>query len=492
MQKYPPQSQVSMGVPASGPAVRPEHRYAAMLEAARRASALAPDSLEARLHEVECLQIAGDTRLALECLQRIEAEHAENALFMLRVGETYARYNRPDDYQRCCRRAHELAPDDPDVRSGLAGALLAVGDLAGAEAVLVELTRDRPQDGTAWLNLARLRRWTAEDNHVAEIEKAVATATDRRNKAAGCHALFKEYEDLGQADKAMSWLRTGAKTLRSSYSYRVEFDEAALAAISENYSTERLRDAPETGPGRGAIFVAGLPRSGTTLVDRILSAHPEVESLGEPRDLAFAALHGEAMITPGRSWSDAGLLPDFAAIGRRYLNAVATYRTGRPYFVDKATMNSLQCGLMRLALPGSRIVLLRRHPLDSCLALYSTYFHEHLPFAHDLHELGRYYVAWHRLMEHWRQAIPRQLRVVHYESLVTNPETEIRQLLEHCGLDWDPRCLDFHQNRSAVTTLSASQVRQPMYTSSVGRWKKYARALQPLIWVLQHAGIPLD
>jgi hypothetical protein len=95
-------------------------------------------------------------------------------------------------------------------------------------------------------------------------------------------------------------------------------------------------------------------------------------------------------------------------------------------------------------------------------------------------------------MEHWRQAIPRQLRVVHYESLVTNPETEIRQLLEHCGLDWDPRCLDFHQNRSAVTTLSASQVRQPMYTSSVGRWKKYARDLQPLIWVLQDAGIPLD
>lgn len=492
MQTYPQHSQVSTVRPGPDPAVSPEVRYAAMLDEARRAAALSPDSVEARLHEVECLQIAGETRLALECLQRIEAEHAQHALFQLRVGETYVRYNRPDDYQRCCRRAYELAPDDPEVRSGLAGALLAIGDTAGAEAVLLELTRDRPQDGTAWLNLARLRRWTTEDNHVAAIEGAVAAATDRRSKAAACHALYKEYDDLGQADKAMSWLRAGAKTLRSAYSYRVEFDEAALAAIAEHYSTERLREAAETGLGRGAIFVAGLPRSGTTLVDRILSAHPEVESLGEPRDLAFAALRGGAMVTPGRSWSDAGQRPDFAAIGQRYLDAVATYRTGRPNFVDKATMNSLQCGLMRLALPESRIVLLRRHPLDSCLALYSTYFHEHLPFAHDLHELGRYYVAWHRLVEHWQQSIPRQLLVVSYESLVTSPESEIRRLLEHCRLDWDPRCLDFHQSRAAVTTLSATQVRQPMYTSSIGRWKKHARDLQPLIWVLQDAGIPID
>ena len=492
MQTHTPPPPLAANRTPSGRPVTPAERNAAMLEEARRASALAPDSVEARFHEVECLQIAGDTRLALECLRQIETDHAQGALFLLRAGETYARYNRPDDYLRCCRRAFELAPHDAEVRSGLAGALFAIGDSAGAEALLTGLVAEMPQDGTAWVNLSRLRRWSADENHVAAIEGAVAAMTERRGKAAACYALYKEYDDLGQPDKAMSWLRTGAKTLRGSYSYRVEFDEAALAAIAANYTAERLRDAPAAGPGRGAIFVAGLPRSGTTLVDRILSAHPEVESLGEPRDLAFAALRGEAMITPGRSWSDAGQLPDFAAIGQWYLDAVATYRTGRPHFVDKATMNSLQCGLMRLALPESRIVLLRRHPLDSCLALYSTYFHEHLPFAHDLHELGRYYVAWHRLMEHWQQAIPGQLLVMPYESLVTDPEPQIRRLLDHCGLDWDPRCLDFHSHASTVTTLSAGQVRQPMYTSSVGRWKKYARELQPLIWVLQDAGIPVD
>ncbi|MFO1406793.1 MAG: sulfotransferase [Steroidobacteraceae bacterium] len=463
-----------------------------MLEDARRRSALAPDSLEARFHEVECLQIAGETRLALECLQRIEADHAGNALFLLRAGETYARYNRPDDYQRCCRRAFELAPQDPEVRVGLAGALVAVGDAAGAEALLTGVTTERPQEGLAWLALARLRRWTAEDNHVAAIESAVAATTDRRNRAASCYALYKEYDDLGQPAKAMSWLHAGAKARRGSYSYRVEFDEAALAEIVAQYPAERLRDAADTGPGHGALFVAGLPRSGTTLVDRILSAHPLVESLGEPRDLAFAALGGGAMVTPGRSLGGSDASPDFAAIGRSYLGAVGTYRTGRPYFVDKATMNFLLCGLVRLALPGARTVVLRRHPLDSCLALYSTYFHEHLPFAHDLHELGRYYVAWHRLLEHWRQSIPGQLLVMPYESLVSDPETQIRRLLAHCGLDWDPRCLDFHLNESTVTTLSANQVRRPMYTSSVGRWKKYERELKPLIWVLRDAGIPLD
>ena len=463
-----------------------------MLDEARRASALAPDDLAARFHEVECLQIAGETRLALQCLQQIEADHARNASFVLRVGETYARYNRPDDYQRCCRRAFELAPGDPAIRSGLAGALVAMGDAARAETLLSEVTKEKPQDGEAWLGLARLRRWTAEDNHVAAIESAVAATVDRRSRAASCYALYKEYEDLGQHAKAMSWLHTGAKTLRASYSYRVEFDEAALAAIAEQYPAQRLRAAAEVGPGHGAIFVAGLPRSGTTLVDRILSAHPLVESLGEPRDLAFAALRGGAMVTPGRSLAGADPPPDFASIGQSYWNAVETYRTGRPYFVDKAPMNFLHCGLIRLALPGARVVLLRRHPLDSCLAIYGTYFHEHLPFAYDLHELGRYYVAWHRLIEHWREAMPGQLLVMPYESLVTDPEAGIRRLLEHCGLDWDPRCLDFHLNDSAVTTLSANQVRRPMYTSSVGRWKKYARDLQPLVWVLQEAGIPLD
>jgi tetratricopeptide (TPR) repeat protein len=405
-------------------------RFASMLEAARRASELAPDDPVARIHEVDCLQFAGETRLALQCLQQIESDHANHAQFLFRAGETYVRFNRSADYHRCCARAFELAPDDPEIRLGLARALIARGDATGAEALLAEATKSKPHDGDAWFELARLRRWTAAENHIASIERAVASSPHPRSKAAGCYALFKELDDLGEASRAMSWLQIGARTLRSSFSYRVEVDEAMLAAIARGFPGERLRDATATGAGRGAIFVVGLPRSGTTLVERIFSAHPQVESLGECRDLAFA-------VARSRSMTGAG--PDHAALGRSYLTAVDTYRTGRPYFVDKAPMNFLSCGMIRLALPGARIVMLRRHPLDSCLAIYRTYFREHLAFAHDLEELGRYYVAWHRLVEHWRQSLPDTLLAMSYESLVTDPEIETRRLLAHCGLDWDPR-----------------------------------------------------
>jgi tetratricopeptide (TPR) repeat protein len=492
MQRNPAQPQTAADWLTLSGTFQQQGRYASMLDAARQASILAPDDLVARFHEIDCLKLAGETRLALECLQQIESDHARDARFLLMAGETYVQFNRLDDYQRCCQRAFELVPEDPDIRLGLARALIAAGDAARAETLLSEATRERPDDGDAWFELARLRRWTAAENHVASIERAVAESSDHRSKAANCYALYKELEDLGQYARAMSWLHVGAKTLRSKINYRVEFDESALAAIARNFPAQRLRDAAATGPGRGAIFVVGLPRSGTTLVDRILSAHPLVESLGEHRDLAYAVMRGGGIDAVSRPLGPPGPSPDLVAIGRSYLEAVEVYRTGRPYFADKAPMNFLHCGLIRLSLPEARIVMLRRHPLDSCLAIYGTFFRERLSFAYDMQELGRYYVAWHRLFEHWRQAIPTQLLVMPYESLVADPEAQIRHLLEHCGLDWDPRCLNFHLNESAVTTLSASQVRQPLYASSVGRWKKHARDLEPLVRILRDAGIPLD
>jgi Flp pilus assembly protein TadD len=492
MQTNPAQPQTAVDWLTLSGTLQQQGRYASMLNAARQASILAPDDLVTRFHEIDCLQLAGQTRLALEHLQQIETDHAGDARFLVRAGETYAQFNRLQDYQRCCQCAFELAPEDPGIRLGLARALIATGDAAGAEALLSEATRQRPDDGDTWFEIARLRRWTAADNHVAAIERAVARSSDHRSKAASCYALYKELEDLGEYARAMSWLHVGAKTLRSKINYRVDIDESALAAIARKFPAQRLRDAAATGPGRGAIFVVGLPRSGTTLVDRILSAHPLVESLGEHRDLACAVMRGGDIDATSRPFATPGPSTDHMAIGRSYLKAVEVYRTGRPYFADKAPMNFLHCGLIRLALPEARIVMLRRHPLDSCLAIYGMYFQERLSFAYDLQELGRYYVAWHRLSEHWRQAMPAQLLVMPYESLVADPEAQIRRLLEHCGLDWDPRCLDFHLNDSAVTTLSASQVRQPLYASSVGRWKKHSRELEPLVRILRDAGIPLD
>jgi tetratricopeptide (TPR) repeat protein len=464
-----------------------------MFLAAAKAAALEPGNLDARFREINCLITFGVTRVALERLTSLEPECAGDASRMLQAGEVYARLNRFQDYHRCYLRAYEIAPSDRDARLNLARSLIVLGDLGRAEALLNEAIEASPQDHDAWHALARLRKWTVSDNHVETLERLVGEAREPATRAALCYALHKELEDLGEDERAMSWLQAGTRTLRGTISYQVETDVSIMGAIEKTFPAERLRGKPRSGAGDGAIFVIGLPRSGTTMVDRMLSAHPRVESLGELRDLTFAVMTGGGRLDPpARGRGSAPAPPDLAAVGHCYMQAVATYRGDRPFFVDKAPMNFLYAGLIRLALPGARIVLLRRDPMDSCLAIYKTLFREGSPFACDLEDLGRYYVAWHRLAEHWTAALGDGMLTVRYESLIRDQEAETRRMLDHCGLDWDPACLDFHLNTSPTATASASQVRQPLYSSSIGRWKKHARALEPLARILREAGIPID
>lgn len=461
-----------------------------MFLAAQKAVQLEPRSLDARFREIDCLIVFGRTRAALERLVALEPDCAEYPARLLQAGEVYARLNRFQDYHRCYARAHEIAPDDRNAQLNLGRSLIVLGDLDRAEALLNAAVRTRPQDHDAWHALARLRTWTPENNHVATLERLATEAEDPKSKVTLCYALHKELEDLGEDDRAMHWLQLGAKTLRGTLSYRVEHDETIMASIARTFPPERIRGQATSGTGKGAIFVIGLPRSGTTMVDRILSAHPEVESLGELRDLTFAVMTGGGKVAPAPRLP--GARPDLSEIGRCYMEAVATYRGNQPCFVDKAPMNFLYAGLIRLALPGARIVLLRRDPMDSCLAIHKTLFRDGSPFACDLRDLGRYYIAWHKLAEHWTAALDDTMLTVQYEALVQDQESETRRMLEYCGLEWDPACLDFHLNPSPTTTASAAQVRRPLYSTSIGRWKKHRRELEPLERLLRDAGITIQ
>jgi hypothetical protein len=461
--------------------------------AAANAVRIAPGNLDARFHEIDCLIVGGQTRAARDRLAGIEKACGDDATRLAQVGEVYARFNGFRDADRCYARAHELAPQDRNAHLSLARSQLALGDLARAEQLLNEATSTWPRDPEAWHTLARLKTWSASTNHVETLERLVAEAPDPVSTVPLCYALHKELEDLGEDERAMSWLQRGARTLRGTFSYRVEGDAAIMASIARTFPAARLRGAATSGAGEGAIFVIGLPRSGTTLVDRILSAHPTVESLGELRDLTFAVMRaGDTGDAPRSGPASRPAQPDLGAIGQSYLEAVSAYRGDRPCFVDKAPTNFLYAGLIRLALPGARIVMLRRDPMDSCLAIYKTLFREGFPFASSLEDLGRYYVAWDRLAAHWRDALQGSVLEVSYESLVGDQEAETRRLLEYCGLDWDPRCLEFHLNASPSATASAAQVRQAMYGSSVGRWKKHEKELEPLVRILKDAGISVS
>jgi hypothetical protein len=246
-------------------------------------------------------------------------------------------------------------------------------------------------------------------------------------------------------------------------------------------------------PGEDAIFILGLPRSGTTLVDRILGSHSAVLSAGELPDFALSivdavrASTGAAQLSRGELIARSADL-NFRVLGREYLRRARGVVASDGRFTDKMPLNYLYCGLIRRALPNAKIVHVTRQPMAACYAMYKTLFEDGYPFSYDLKEIGRYYIAYRRLMDHWHATLQSSMYTVSYDALVADQRAETRKLLEFCGLDWQEACMDFHRNASATTTASAVQVRQPLYDTSVDQWRHYAAPLAQLNDQLRAAG----
>jgi hypothetical protein len=274
-------------------------------------------------------------------------------------------------------------------------------------------------------------------------------------------------------------------------SYHVEDDVAAMAEIAHVFKPSVFKDAPAGHQDGRPIFVLGLPRSGSTLVDRILSSHSTVTSLGETSDFALALMRsaggGDKTTLIRRSAS-----LDFAGLGKDYCSRTGALDGRTLHFIDKTPINFLYLGLIALALPDAKIVHIRRQPMDVCYAMYKTLFRMAYPFSYDLGDLGRYYLAYERLMAHWRTVLPGRFLDLDYEDLVAHQESASRRLLSHCGLAWEDACLAFERNESPSLTASAAQVRQPIHGRSVGLWRKYARELAPLADLLRSGGVDPD
>ncbi|MDE2295416.1 MAG: sulfotransferase [Gammaproteobacteria bacterium] len=385
-----------------------------------------------------------------------------------------------------------LAPKEPRHWFNRATVRRFLGDLEGAEQDYDACLRLAPGDAQAHLNRSELRVQSIERNHLPELERALASApADWRARVPLHYALAKEYEDLGEFSRAWSQLTAGATLRRRHLEYDVRRDMTTMEAIRAAFPAE------PNGPGGAAshepIFILGMPRTGSTLVDRMLGSHPQVHSAGELPDFGLAVVAAVTHRQRGPVARDALIAEsaklDFAALGDAYL-ARTRPRTGRtPFFTDKLPLNFLYCGLIARALPAAQMVHVIRGPIATCLSIYKVLFDRGYPFSYDLNELADYYAAYRRLMDHWKRVLPGRLIEIEYESLIARPEQEARRLFTALGIAFDPRCLAFERNPTPVATASAAQVRRPIYADSVASWRHYARELEPLATRLRAAGI---
>ena len=244
------------------------------------------------------------------------------------------------------------------------------------------------------------------------------------------------------------------------------------------------------------IFIVGLPRTGTTLVERIIGSHKDVCSGGELNTFAVELtklIKESSNDSPENKVNRvlASLHVDFEQLGRQYIKTCESQVGSNTYFIDKMPLNYLYCGLIAMALPKAKIIEVVRNPMDACYAMYKQLFTKAYPFSYDLDDLGRYYLAQKKLMDHWKKVLPGRVHQLRYEDLVTNQESQTRSLLEYCGLEWDAKCLAFEKNSEASTTASAAQIRQSIYSSSINKWQLYPKQLQPLRDMFIASGIDI-
>jgi hypothetical protein len=305
-------------------------------------------------------------------------------------------------------------------------------------------------------------------------------------------ALSKEYEDLGELDESFAHLTAGKRAGRGKRGYSSERDASLFKSIEAN--TRELH-GPEGSDSGEPIFVIGMPRSGTTLVDRILSSHPDVQSAGELQNFSIALKRASGSRTPNLLDEDTlgrARELDWRKLGAAYVGGTRPVTGQTPRFVDKLPHNFLYAGHIARALPNARIICLRRNAMDTCLSNFRQLFAQSSPFydySFDLLDTGRYYVMFDRLMAHWKRVMPERILEIEYEAIVDDQEQTTRRLLEFCGLSWNEACLRFDQNEAPVSTASAVQVRQPLYRSALQRWKRYERQLAGLRSLLEEAGI---
>lgn len=435
---------------------------------------------------------------ALELLEACEAQLNNSPLYLDRAARIYSRLGLHAKAWPLYSKACELQPDADSLKANLAANSVLVGKIEQARDLYQDLLRRHPAHQRNHYELSRLQRATDR----IHLDQMLGLLRSSKQPPARniflYYAIAKELEDLEQWEESFDYYRQGgdaASRVAYAAGYEVSSDveliDRIIAVCDRGWLTDKQANGKDLRGSKTPIFIVGLPRTGTTLTERIIASHSLVESADESFFLQIVI--NQASGLGGQEVTPEGIRlaaeTDMGILASRYLEAI-DYRLGdRPMFIDKYPFNFLYLGFIAKAFPDARIVHLRRNPMDACFAMYKQSFFK---FAYTLEDLGEYYLAYDRLHRHWMDVLGERMIEVQYETLVSDFEPQTRRLLDRLGLEFEPACLDFHKNETPSATASAAQIREKAHTRSVHKWKKLAAPLQPLRQRLEQAGIPIE
>ena len=411
------------------------------------------------------------------------------------AGSIYTNVGLPDRGWPLYKRASDLQPGVDSIQASLAACSVYVGKIDAAKEIYRQLLDKYPNHQRNHYALSRIETAT-DPTHIEQMKKVLHASNlpTERNIFLN-YAIGKELEDLEQWDEAFKYYEMAGNAAAKAANYDATADLRLIDKVIEvcgaDWLPSRTNQTAAHLSSKTPIFIVGLPRTGTTLVERIVSCHSQVESVGETyfmHSVLRRASGVESTEAMNPAIVEAASKKPVEIIADGYLQAVR-YKFGtKPAFIEKFPENFLYLGFIAKAFPQARIVCLKRHPMDACFALYKQSFFR---YAYTLDDLGQYYVAHNRLRKHWREVLNDRMIEVEYESLVADLEGQTRRLLDQLGLPFEEACLNFHQNITASNTASAVQVREKMHSRSVNRWQHFAVHLQPLKTYLENAGIAL-
>ena len=461
----------------------------------RRAVTQAPDYAEAQLDLGRLLKEQQRLEEAIAQFEKAIELEPGNFQGHFLLASVLAPAARSYDAIEAYRKVLELRPNHPGAWLGLGHMLKTVGRQDEAIEAYRECIRRKPGNGEIYWSLANLKTYQLTDADIVEIEAQLqrepdADDPDTQSRVNFLFALAKAWEDRGDYERAWRYYEEGNSTQRMEENYDPVRTEVLNDAIVQVFDRELLQARIGQGhPSDEPIFIIGLPRSGSTLLEQILASHSQVEGTAE---LPYVGIVSNSV---GRNRADGVNYPhamrgldavQLRQLGQDYLDLARIHRSvGRPRFIDKMPNNFPAVGFLQLVLPNAKVIDARRYPLDSCLSCYRQLFARGQSFTYDLTDIGEYFLQYQRMMDYWHEVLPGRVLTVQYEDMVTDFDSQVRRLLEYCELPFEENCVRFWETERPVRTASSEQVRQPIYSQSIHRWRRYERHLGELIEVLQ-------